>query len=62
MVEIPKGCGAILRALLLTEVAWIENGCYVAKAADGQIVQIGNVGREKLVNEYLKDHPTPSSW
>lgn len=50
----------LLQTLIDNESIWIENGYYVGKASDGEIVQIGH--DEKSTIEYLKSNPSPDTW
>ncbi len=51
-----------LQEYLANGTVWIEGSDYVARASDGVIVSIGNVGREEQVEAYLADNPAPSDW
>lgn len=51
-----------LRAMLDAGTVWLEEGCYVARAADGVIVQVGSIGGERATDDYLRANPTPGAW
>lgn len=51
-----------LGELLEKQIVTVKNGTYMGVAADGKEVQLGNVGEEKKINEYLAKHPSPSTW
>lgn len=40
----------------------IEKNTYVGLAADGNKVQIGIFGEERIIESYLKAYPTPDKW
>ena len=51
-----------LGRLLGNKVIAIEDNYYIGKASDGVWVQLGEVGREKDLEEYLASCPTPDRW
>jgi 5-keto 4-deoxyuronate isomerase len=40
----------------------IDDGSYIATAADGIEVQLGTVGFEASLYDYLREHATPDTW
>ena len=52
----------LLQKLIKAKVVFIDNIEYIGKAVDGKEVSLGNVGDEKQIEKYLKDHPTPKDW
>lgn len=41
---------------------FVSGSTYVGKADDGVEVDLGAVGCEASLREYLESHPTPSHW
>ena len=53
----------LLEKLMEKGVIYIEcNRDYCGIASDGVEVQLGNVGQEDVINNYLETHPTPDTW
>jgi len=52
----------ILAGLYADGSIWNRDGDILGRASDGAIVNIGDAGRLKQIEAYLRDHPTPDTW
>ena len=52
----------MLQRLLDLKLIWIDGGEYVGKAEDGEEVNLGMVGKEDALMDYLSMHPSPKDW
>ena len=51
-----------LEKLMHDGTVWIDDGEYVGRAADGQVVGLGSVGNESSLESLLAERPSPADW
>lgn len=56
--------GPRLQDLLTKKIVYFDDRsqAYVGRASDGVEVQIGSIGEELTIENYLNEHPGPESW
>ncbi|GAG60027.1 unnamed protein product [marine sediment metagenome] len=52
----------IFEALKSKRIIRLVKDTYYGKAADGKYVQLGYIGMEYIIYNYLEDRPSPAQW
>lgn len=60
--EAKRKPGPRLQALLDSGDAYLDQNTYLGKAADGEIVWLGNADKCAEIEDYLGEYPSPAFW